>query len=138
MTSPDDCSTGSAPSCGRRSGFMVLMVTTASGSAVAGVKASFLFASEDGVIRGWSSATQTQVGAELSASGAIYKGLAISASPDRLFAADLHNARVDVFDGSFNLVSGPVEYLPDRGLQGDMRVADNRSERHRSGAEADA
>jgi uncharacterized protein (TIGR03118 family) len=92
--------------------------TTASGFAVAGVKASFLFASEDGVIRGWSSATQTQVGADRSASGAIYKGLAISASPDRLFAADFHNARVDVFDGSFNLVSTPGAFsdpdLPDR------------------------
>src|SRR5881275_1721984 len=39
---------------------------------------------------------------------AIYKGLAIadtSAGP-RLYAADFHNARVDVFDGSFTPVTG--------------------------------
>jgi uncharacterized protein (TIGR03118 family) len=81
--------------------------TTASGFAVAGVKATFLFASEDGVIRGWSAATQTQVGADRSGAGAIYTGLAIAANPDRLYAADFHNARVDVFDGGFNLVTSP-------------------------------
>ena len=38
-----------------------------------------------------------------SASGAIYKGLAIarSAGSDRLFATDFHNAKVDMFDGRF-------------------------------------
>ena len=38
--------------------------------------------------------------------GAIYKGLAIAdtAAGPRLYAADFHNARVDVFDGSFGLV----------------------------------
>jgi len=81
--------------------------TTTSSFVVGGVRASFLFSGEDGVIRGWSAATGVQVGADRSASGAIYKGLAISASPDRLFAADFHNARVDVFDGSFSLVSAP-------------------------------
>jgi uncharacterized protein (TIGR03118 family) len=80
---------------------------TASGFAVGGVKASFLFASEDGVIRGWSGATGTLVGADRSGAGAIYKGLAIAANPDRLYAADFHNARVDVFDGAFGLVSTP-------------------------------
>jgi uncharacterized protein (TIGR03118 family) len=79
--------------------------STAAGFAVAGVKATFLFASEDGVIRGWSGSTGTQVGADRSGAGAIYKGLAIAANPDRLYAADFHNARVDVFDGSFGLVS---------------------------------
>jgi uncharacterized protein (TIGR03118 family) len=81
--------------------------TTASSFAVGGVKSSFLFAGEDGVIRGWSAATQTQVGADRSGSGAIYKGLAIGANPDRLYATDFRNARVDVFDGGFDLVSTP-------------------------------
>jgi len=81
--------------------------TTASSFAVGGVKAAFLFASEDGVIRGWSPATQTQVGADRSGSGAIYKGLAIGANPDRLYATDFRNARVDVFDGGFDLVRAP-------------------------------
>jgi uncharacterized protein (TIGR03118 family) len=81
--------------------------TTTSSFAVGGVRASFLFSGEDGVIRGWSSATGVQVGADRSGAGAIYKGLAIAANPDRLYAADFHNARVDVFDGSFNLVNTP-------------------------------
>jgi uncharacterized protein (TIGR03118 family) len=85
--------------------------STATGFMVSGsgttAKASFLFASEDGLIRGWSGATQTQVGADRSGVGAIYKGLAIAANPDRLYAADFHNARVDVFDGGFALVNAP-------------------------------
>jgi uncharacterized protein (TIGR03118 family) len=94
--------------------------TTASSFFVAGAgasaKAAFLFASEDGKIRGWNpsippptppTSTQTEVGADRSEVGAIYKGLAINANPDRLYAADFHNARVDVFDGGFNLISAP-------------------------------
>jgi uncharacterized protein (TIGR03118 family) len=47
------------------------------------------------------------VAADRSHDGAIYKGLAISSTPhgDFLYAADFHNARVDVFDSSFNLVT---------------------------------
>src|SRR5205823_6975551 len=81
--------------------------TTTSSFMVNGVRASFLFSGEDGVIRGWSSATGVQVGADRAGAGAIYKGLAIAANPDRLYAADFHNARVDVFDGTFNLVNAP-------------------------------
>jgi uncharacterized protein (TIGR03118 family) len=76
--------------------------------------ARFLFATEDGTIRGWSPAvpppplsTQTFVGpndADQSGAGAIFKGLAIAA--DHLYAADFHNAKVDVFDSSFHLVPG--------------------------------
>ena len=52
--------------------------------------------------------TEAAVVADRSAAGAIYKGLAIAAEPaDRLYATDFHNGRVDVFDGSFNLVSTP-------------------------------
>ncbi len=69
-----------------------------------GGKALFLFDSEDGKVRAWNGAQGTTaiVVANLG-EGAIYKGLAIagtSAGP-RLYAADFHNARVDVFDGSF-------------------------------------
>src|SRR5437867_2543438 len=53
----------------------------------ASAKAAFLFASEDGRIRGWSptippppTSTQTEVGADRSGVGAIYKGLAINAN----------------------------------------------------------
>jgi uncharacterized protein (TIGR03118 family) len=75
-----------------------------------GGKASFLFDSEDGTVWGWNGAqgTDSKMVADRSSVDAIYKGLAIadtSAGP-RLYAADFHNARVDVFDGSFGLVPG--------------------------------
>jgi uncharacterized protein (TIGR03118 family) len=81
--------------------------------------ARFLFASEDGKIRGWNPAvspTVALVGADRSGAGAIYKGLAIAqtASGPRLYAADFHNARVDVFDGSWNLVGGPDAFVDPR------------------------
>jgi uncharacterized protein (TIGR03118 family) len=68
--------------------------------------AAFLFSTESGVISGWSmtvSPTQAITVADRSGVGAIYKGLAIA--NDTLYATDFHNARVDVFDGNFNLVT---------------------------------
>jgi uncharacterized protein (TIGR03118 family) len=72
-----------------------------------GGKALFLFDTEEGKVLGWNGAqgTNSVVVADL-ADGAIYKGLAIAdtAGGPRLYAADFHNARVDVFDGDFGLV----------------------------------
>jgi len=67
--------------------------------------ARFLFDSEGGVISGWNGglASQTKI---TSTEGAVYKGLAIAqttAGP-RLYAADFHNRRVDVFDGAWQPV----------------------------------
>jgi len=82
--------------------------------------ALFIFATEDGVVRGWNPAVpppapshQAQVAVDRSGVGAIYKGLAIAstAAGDFLYATDFHNARVDVFDGSFNLVSTPGAFV---------------------------
>jgi uncharacterized protein (TIGR03118 family) len=78
--------------------------------AAGGGKALFIFDSEDGTVSGWNMAqgTNSIVVADRSSVDAIYKGLAIAntnAGP-RLYAADFHNARVDVFDGSFGLVPG--------------------------------
>ena len=74
-----------------------------------GGKALFLFDTEEGKVLGWNGAQGTNaiVVADLG-DGAIYKGLAIAdtAAGPRLYAADFHNAKVDVFDGSFNLVPG--------------------------------
>jgi uncharacterized protein (TIGR03118 family) len=71
--------------------------------------ARFLFDTEEGKVLGWNPAqgTESVVVADLG-DGAIYKGLAIAdtAAGPRLYAADFHNAKVDVFDGSFNLVPG--------------------------------
>jgi uncharacterized protein (TIGR03118 family) len=69
--------------------------------------ARFLFATEAGTIAGWSPAVNANTAiaaADRSAAGAIYKGLAIA--NDKLYATDFHNGRVDVFDKSFDLVSG--------------------------------
>jgi uncharacterized protein (TIGR03118 family) len=67
----------------------------------------FIFATEDGVIAGWSpavDATHAIIAKDNSGSGAVYKGLAIGAngSSAMLYATDFHNARIDVFDMSFN------------------------------------
>ena len=53
------------------------------------------------------STTQAVIAVDNSAAGAIYKGLAIATTPAGafLYAADFHNARVDVFDGSFHPVA---------------------------------
>ena len=67
----------------------------------------FIFATEEGTILGWSptvDATHAIV-AVPNTTGAIYKGLAIA--PNRLYATDFHNARVDVFDSSWQPVVSP-------------------------------
>ena len=74
-------------------------------------RAIFVFDTEAGQVRGWhpSQGNQTVVLADRSAQGAVYKGLALASTPagDRFYAADFHNARVDVFDGNFNLITAP-------------------------------
>jgi len=70
----------------------------------------FLFDTEDGVIAGWApnvDGTHAIKVIDNSGSGAIYKGIAISAGGTgaRLYATDFHNAKVDVFDGSFHPVA---------------------------------
>jgi uncharacterized protein (TIGR03118 family) len=89
-----------------------------------GGSALFIFATESGVIRGWnpSAGTTAQLGLDRSTEDAIYKGLAIAGtgSDARLYAADFHNARIDVIDGSWTVVpnsgfvdpSLPAGYAP--------------------------
>jgi uncharacterized protein (TIGR03118 family) len=77
--------------------------------------AVFLFATESGTILGWNPAVpsssvfsnQAFVAVDRSDEDAIYKGLAIASTDegDFLYATDFHNARVDMFDGDFNLVT---------------------------------
>jgi uncharacterized protein (TIGR03118 family) len=69
---------------------------------------NFIFATEDSVIRAWrGGSTDALVTVDRSGVGAIYKGLAIAqpSGQPRLYAADFHNARVDVFDGAWQLVT---------------------------------
>jgi uncharacterized protein (TIGR03118 family) len=67
--------------------------------------ATFILASENGIISGNRGGTTMVIGFDNSASHAVYKGLAISllnstAPSDRIYAADFHNGKVDVFTGS--------------------------------------
>jgi uncharacterized protein (TIGR03118 family) len=96
----------------RTDGFVV------SGSGVS-APAKFILASEAGQITGWSPQVPTSDEAHPvpTAPGAVYKGLAIfGASHDaRLYAADFHNARIDVFDEHFAPVKTPGAFV-DSGL----------------------
>jgi uncharacterized protein (TIGR03118 family) len=67
---------------------------------------NFIFATEDGTISAWSPAvdpTHAILAVDKSASGAVYKGLALgsNSSGDFLFATNFHNGTVDVFDSHF-------------------------------------
>ncbi len=96
-------------------------VVSAGGASAA---ARFLFASEDGTLSGWNpgvpppaTSTRTVVAVDNSASGAIYKGLALASTPagPRLYAANFQSGTVEVYDGAFAPVSAPGAFL-DPGL----------------------
>ena len=77
--------------------------------------ASFIFSTEGGTISGWASAvdaTHAQMAVDNSASGAVYKGLAIVAtgSSPQLYAANFHSGTIDIFDGNYKPVSAPAAF----------------------------
>src|SRR5439155_5293820 len=78
-----------------------------SGGGVSG-PARFIYASEDGTIRGWSPAVPhswsevAEVAVDEAGKAAVFRGLAIAG--DRLYATDFHNARVEVFDAGWRRV----------------------------------
>src|SRR5580693_4168512 len=62
----------------------------------------FIFATEDGLVASWTGASNTAtVAFDNSASGAVYKGLALLNSTF-LLAANFNSGKVDVLDRSFN------------------------------------
>ncbi len=70
----------------------------------------FLFATLDGTISGWSPQTNPNtavIEVNNSATGTVYTGLAVSskASGNFLYAADVANNKVDVYDGTFTFVT---------------------------------
>jgi uncharacterized protein (TIGR03118 family) len=69
---------------------------------------AFLFATLDGTISGWShfDPNNALMGVNNSSSGAVYTGLAITskASGNLLFAADVANNKVDVYNGKFKFI----------------------------------
>jgi uncharacterized protein (TIGR03118 family) len=77
---------------------------------VQGWSTFFLFATLDGTISAWSPQTNLNnalIQVDNSASGAVYTGLAITSKPsgNLLYAADLVNNKVDVYDGAFHWVT---------------------------------
>ena len=70
--------------------------------------ARFVYACEDGMIRGWSPSVphswsrEAQVAVDASGSAAVFRGLALAAG--RLYATDFHNDRVLVFDARWRRV----------------------------------
>ena len=84
------------------------VVTTGAGSA----PAQFIFSGEGGTIVGWSqtySGTTASIAYDDGAGGAVYKGLALAnnGTANFLYATDLHNAKIDVFDTHFHKVTAP-------------------------------
>ena len=76
---------------------------------VQGWKAVFLFATLDGTISGWapqSNPNAAIIAVNNSAAHAVYTGLAITSKPagNMLYAADLVDNKVDIYDANFNLV----------------------------------
>jgi glucose/arabinose dehydrogenase/plastocyanin len=73
------------------------------GFMVSGAPARFIFASEDGTITAWNSGNTAVLEVDNSGSDTIYKGLALASSGanNYLYAADFHNAKIDVFDSNF-------------------------------------
>jgi uncharacterized protein (TIGR03118 family) len=73
---------------------------------------NFVFSGEDGTIRAWRGGSTAALVTVPNTTGAIYKGLAISNGTlgPRLYATDFHNARVDVFDGGWNMVDDPGQF----------------------------
>jgi uncharacterized protein (TIGR03118 family) len=74
--------------------------------------AQFIFSGEGGTITGWAqsvSGTTATIAYDDGAGGAVYKGLAMAnnGSANLLYATDLHNAKVDVFDTHFTKVTAP-------------------------------
>lgn len=79
---------------------------------VEGSPSVFLFATLDGTISGWTpkaNSNQAIIAVDTSANTtpAVYSGLAITNKPsgNMLYAADMANNKVDIYDGNFNLVT---------------------------------
>ncbi len=78
-------------------------------SGAASGKSFFIFATEDGTVSGWNPSvpalpsTTAILVVDNSATGAVYKGLAIgsTASGNFLYAANFHDGTIDVFDKNF-------------------------------------
>jgi len=75
-----------------------------------GQPATYIYATEDGILSAWNSGASAKTVADRSAGDAVYKGLAIAndGTGNFIYATDFHNGKIDVFDQSFAYVSGRV------------------------------
>jgi uncharacterized protein (TIGR03118 family) len=84
-----------------------------SGNAVG--PARFIYACEDGMIRGWSPvvpdswSTEAVVAVDDGPTGAVFRGLALAG--ERLYVADFHNARVLVYDSHWRRIDKPGVFV---------------------------
>jgi uncharacterized protein (TIGR03118 family) len=85
---------------------------------VNGKSTPFIFSSETGVISAWAPAIDFNNAQQVATRNAIYKGLALAANGkgNFLYATDFKNAKIDVFDGTFQ------DALALHKLQCDFRV----------------
>ena len=77
--------------------------------------ALFLLDSEAGLISAWNRSLGTTADVEINATAesAIFKGLALAQTADgpRLYATDFHDRVVDVFNGNWQLITRPFQFL---------------------------
>jgi uncharacterized protein (TIGR03118 family) len=76
-----------------------------------GTASRFIFDTESGIVSAWAGGPSAEQ--EIPPTGASYKGLAIAqttAGP-RLYAANFHDKRVDVFDGDWKPVHAPFQFF---------------------------
>jgi uncharacterized protein (TIGR03118 family) len=89
----------------------------------------FIFVTEDGTVSGWQPAfgTNAQLRADRSKREAIYKGVTIAECHGRLrlYAADFHNNRIDMFDDNYRLLRRHDQHDRDWGKHGDDRRDDD-------------
>jgi uncharacterized protein (TIGR03118 family) len=78
-----------------------------------GTKASFIFATVDGMIAAWNGGTTAEVRVDNSAIGASYTGLAIGIGTKgpMLYVADINFGHIDVFDTNFNEIASPGGFI---------------------------
>ena len=72
-----------------------------------GQSSAFIFDSEDGLLTAWGGGNSATTVADRSATGAVYKGLAMGTNggANFLFATNFNSGKVDVFDKTYTLTS---------------------------------
>ncbi|MGA3019567.1 MAG: TIGR03118 family protein [Bryobacteraceae bacterium] len=95
-----------------------IVANATGGFLVQGKAPSFIFVTADGTVSGWASsvsATQAQLMVDNSGTGAMYYGLAISATTTNaaplLYAANFASGNVDIFDTNYKPVAMPGAFV---------------------------